>query len=88
VKKISTVIKSKHLGGFALMPCRTDQGQCPECATKHGPEQPHNKQSLYYQYKFMAAHGKWPGWKDAMKHCTAAVKKIWTRELRKRGEKV
>ena len=24
---------------------------CPECAVVHDPQQPHNRDSLYYQYK-------------------------------------
>ena len=26
---------------------------CPECAVVHDPQQPHNRDSLYYQYEFL-----------------------------------
>ena len=28
------------------------EGTCPECAVKHTPDQPHNRDSLFYQYHF------------------------------------
>ncbi|OZV12429.1 hypothetical protein CIW83_09325 [Tissierella sp. P1] len=61
------------------------EGTCPECATKHEPEFPHNQQSLFYQYKFYNEHGRWPTWKDAMEHCSEEMKKLWTNELQSRG---
>lgn len=53
------VIKGKHLGPFDLMP--PPPGTCKECAVKHEPEQPHNKQSLFYQYNFYNQHVQ-PTW--------------------------
>jgi len=49
---------------------------CQECATKHAPERPHNKDSLYYQMKFQQVHGRWPTWEDAMEHCDENTKDI------------
>ena len=66
----------------------TPAGICPECAVEHDPEQPHNRDSLEYQYKFYDQHGRWPTWADAMAHCPEEVKKIWTQELKKRGGEV
>lgn len=63
-------------------------GVCQECAVDHRPEAPHNKQSLFYQYKFYNEHGRWPGWSDAMAHCDKDTKLKWTNELVKLGEKV
>ncbi|MEG3071067.1 MAG: hypothetical protein HQP61_02355 [Peptococcaceae bacterium] len=60
-------------------------GICPECATKHDPEQPHNQQSLTYQYKFYGKHGRWPTWDDAMGHCTEEVKQAWKEALKEYG---
>ena len=34
------------------------KGTCPECAVKHDPDQPHNQQSLFYQYHFYHEHGR------------------------------
>lgn len=64
---------------------RTSPGTCPMCAVKHGPEQPHNRDSLTYQYKFYDEHGRWPTWGDAMAHCTDDVKDFWRVALMKRG---
>jgi len=63
-------------------------GTCPVCAVEHEPEYPHNRDSLYYQYKFYDEHGRWPTWKDAMSHCTENMKEIWIQELTKRGIKI
>ena len=67
---------------------QTPPSTCPICATKHEPEQPHNRQSLAYQYKFYDEHGRWPTWADAMAHCPDEIRNYWTRELEKRGIEV
>lgn len=69
--------------GLKLMP--TAPGTCEQCGVAHDPEQPHNAQSLAYQYWFYADTGRWPNWKDAMKHCSKAVKAHWTKELEIKG---
>lgn len=71
--------------GLRLLSCAKDK--CQECAGDHDPAEPHNAESLYYQYKFYAQNQRFPGWKDAMSHCAAGVKKIWTEELKKLGAK-
>jgi hypothetical protein len=58
---------------------------CPICAVAHGADQPHNNQSLYYQYRFYGVRGRWPTWADAVAHCTPAVREAWQRELRARS---
>ena len=75
-------LQEKH--GVTLLG-RTPPGTCPECATAHSPEQPHNQQSLCYQYKFYDTHGRWPTWADAMAHCPEEVREHWRRELEARG---
>jgi hypothetical protein len=61
-------------------------GTCPECAVAHDPAQPHDRDSLTYQMKFVSAHaGKSPTWADAMAHCTGEVKSLWTGALGGRG---
>ena len=72
-----------HLGPWALL--KTPPGTCPECAVAHPPEQPHNQQSLAYQYDFFGKHGRWPTWADAIAHCDEQTKKAWTEELAKHG---
>lgn len=64
---------------------RTPPGTCPMCAVKHDPGQPHNRDSLTYQYKFYDEHGRWPTWADAMAHCTPEVKEYWVQALTARG---
>lgn len=83
---MTKIIPGKHLGAFGLMPAAP--GTCPECAVAHPPEQPHNQQSLFYQYKFYNDHGRWPSWEDAMAHCSEEIKEFWRVELRKRGVEI
>ena len=64
------------------------EGTCPECAVAHDPKQPHNQQSLYWQYKFYNKHGHWPTWKDAMAHCSEEIKQFWMNALKERGIEV
>ena len=66
-----------------LMPAAP--GTCPECATAHDPEQPHNQQSLFYQVKFQMDNNHSPTWADAMSHCSDEIKADWRRELNARG---
>lgn len=56
-------------------------GTCAECAVKHDHDQPHNKQSLFYQYRFRSTHGRWPTWSDAMAHCTPEMQAEWREHL-------
>jgi len=58
------------------------KGTCPVCAIKHGPDEPHNRQSLYYQFRFYGLHGRWPTWADAIAHCSDKIKRLWEEELR------
>lgn len=62
----------------ALLPPSADV--CQECAVDHAHDQPHNRDSLYYQMAFHATHGRWPTWTDAMAHCGPDVRAAW-REL-------
>ena len=71
------------VGGFRLLPCAPYV--CQECAVLHTPEEPHNVQSLYYQYKFWAEHGRWPTWQDALAHVAEPLRGKWIAELRKHG---
>lgn len=68
-----------------IMPGRTPEGTCPECAVKHDPKMPHNRDSLAYQYKFYDEHGRWPTWMDAMAHCDEEMKQAWIKALREKG---
>ena len=65
----------KKIYGMALLG-KTQDGTCPECAVKHDPEQPHNRDSLAYQYKFYDQHGRWPTWSDAMAHCPKGLDQL------------
>jgi hypothetical protein len=83
MEKIKT-IKGKYLGSFDLVE-NVPEGTCPDCATKHEPNWPHNQQSLFYQYKFYNEYGRWPTWEDAMAHCDDEMKAFWSENLRKLG---
>jgi hypothetical protein len=67
------------------MPGNTPPGTCPECAVAHDPQQPHDWQSLAYQYKYYDRHGRWPTWADAMAHCSPEVKALWRDALKEHG---
>lgn len=67
---------------------KTPPGTCPLCAVNHPPEQPHNRDSLTYQYKFYDEHGRWPTWVDAMEHCSDEVKAYWKEALEARGVEI
>jgi protein-disulfide isomerase len=71
--------------GMRLLPAK--KGTCPECAVAHDPTQPHNQQSIYYQYHFYADHQRFPNWGDAMAHCSKEVQEVWKQELLKAGVK-
>lgn len=32
-------------------------GMCQECAADHAADEPHGRDSLYYQYRFRSEHG-------------------------------
>ncbi len=68
-----------------LMPVR--QGACQTCGQypAHPVDQPHNADSLYYQYAFYGDHGRWPTWADAVAHCPEAIRAQWEQALRKHG---
>ena len=82
-KATSTNNSNEKATNWMLLPPAKDV--CQECAVKHKPEEPHDATSLYYQYSFHAKHGRWPGWLDAMSHCSEEMKAAWTKELKKRG---
>ena len=56
---------------MTMLPCK--DGVCPECGVDHPVTEPHNRQSLVYQYRFHATHGRWPTWMDATSHCSDKV---------------
>src|ERR1700761_8339755 len=58
---------------------------CEECAFQHGPTEPHNAQSVFYQIKFTSEHGRPPSWDDAMAHCDEKMKKMWAVALEDEG---
>lgn len=77
--------KTKNVKMLMLPP---KPGVCQECGVDHGPEEPHDGESLYYKYHFYSKHGRWPTWKDAMAHCSEEVQAWWTDALRKLGAEV
>lgn len=77
------VIDHGH-GGLSLLPPKP--GVCQICATSHLADSPHNQQSLFYQYRFFYAHGRWPTWADAIAHCDPNMRGNWRCELTKRGK--
>lgn len=74
----------KEETGFTMLG-KVPEGACETCAMNHEPHQPHNQQSMAYQYKFYDENGRWPTWEDAMAHCSDETKIIWTNALEKQG---
>lgn len=60
-------------------------GACRICAAVHRPDQPHDRDSLYYQNWFYKRYRRFPTWADAMAHCTDAVKAEYKSLLGRRG---
>lgn len=73
----------KQIGPFRMLDAKA--GTCQECAIVHDPAQPHNQQSLHYQYSFYADNGRWPTWADAMAHCSPEIQEKWKAALKERG---
>lgn len=72
------IVREKK-NAFTMLPPPPDK--CQECASEHNYNEPHNQQSLYYQYRFYGTHGRFPTWSDAMSHCTPEVKALWRQKL-------
>ncbi len=68
---------------WGLMP--PPAGKCQICAADHVPENAHNAHSLYYQYAFYGAVGRWPTWADAIAHCEPYVADQWRAALKERN---
>ena len=64
----------KRREGLCLVP--PDSTVCAQCATAHAPDEPHNRQSLYYQMRFRVENGRWPTWEDAIAHCDGDAKEL------------
>ena len=80
--EILTAMKCKKTK-WMLLPA--PKGTCQKCAVAHAEDQPHNQQSLFWQYWFFGQHERWPTWKDAMEHCSDETKRQWTEQLAKHG---
>jgi hypothetical protein len=64
---------------FLLLPPSPDL--CQECAFDHDPDDPHNKDTMYYKIDFYNKNAREPTWTDAMAHCTNDIKEQWTKNL-------
>lgn len=71
-------VVSEKANAFTVIPPKHG---CPECGTNHVHDQPHNQQSLVYQYQFYGKNGRWPTWTDAMAHCPESVRTTWRKLL-------
>lgn len=56
-------------------------GSCSVCGVQHDQREAHNAQSMFYQYRFYGAHGRWPTWADAVAHCEPEMRAKWIAEL-------
>lgn len=60
-------------------------GSCRICAVFHDPDEPHDRDSLYYQNWFRKLHKRFPTWEDAMSHCSEEKKAEWKKMLARQG---
>lgn len=75
-------VTEQSAANFALLPPPKDA--CQVCGYKHELLDPHNVQSLYYQYAFYGVLGRWPTWADAVAHCDEQKAVLWEKALRER----
>ena len=65
--------------GMTLLPA--DAGSCHFCATEHGPDDPHNYWSLFYQTRFKMSHGRDATHADAVAHLPEQSRQIYREVL-------
>lgn len=80
---LNTSETTESVTQFRLLPPHPNA--CQVCGQIHEPEQPHNKDQLYYQYSFFSEHQRWPTWQDALAHCTPEMQKAWHDALTEAG---
>ena len=51
----------------------------------HDAQDPHDRDSLYYQNQFYKQHKRFPTWSDAMAHCSEITKAVFRQRLERRG---
>ena len=76
-------LKDKY--GIEVAPLAQGSGVCRTCGRSHKADQPHDKSSLYYQYRFYDENGRFASWADAMEHCSRTTKMLWRHHLQERG---
>jgi hypothetical protein len=88
VELVGQHVKSVPFSAWTVLP---PSAGCKECGREHEPDQPHDVQSLTYQYYFRSREARagreerWPTWRDAMAHCTPEVQQRWTDALAAHG---
>lgn len=76
-------MKTRQEGYTAILP--PNPGACKECGDVHDPRDPHNRDSIIYQHHYHKAHGRYPTWYDAMRHCSPITRAKAIQDLAKRG---
>ena len=69
--------------GMMLMPAA--KGTCHFCATTHGPDDPHNWWSIFYQMRFQMSYGRRPSHADAVAHLPEERRELYRLALADRG---
>ncbi len=68
---------------LAVLPPAPDK--CQMCAVEHAPDEPHNRDSLFYGVRFLLAHGREPTWSDALAHISPVWRARWQAALTAMG---
>ena len=56
-------------------------GKCQCCAVEHKKHEPHNQQSVYWQFWFNMKFGRSPTWADAIAHSPEPLYSYWKNRL-------
>lgn len=83
---INLMVPGKDIEYFDIPPAPS--GTCPECATIHDFDYPHDKNSLFYLYTFYYKYKRWPTWNDALNHCSIETKNMWNEFLKAKNIKI
>lgn len=57
-------------------------GCCKVCGRNHAENAAHDRDSLFYQSRFMAEHRRAPTWRDATAHLSESDRDLWLTRIR------
>lgn len=76
-------MKATEPGALRLLPPAPHV--CQVCARNHAPDEPHDATTLFYRVQFRGRFGRDGTWADALAHCDAHTREVWTTQLQRIG---